>query len=154
MAASVVLSPGFLAVFLYRLSSAVYGKRLLGRIFSKAIWRLNVLLTGCHISAKCRIGPGLSLPHPVGIVIGDEVSIGNSVTIFQSVTIGTSKPGKLDYPAVGDGVVIYCGTVVVGDIEIGSRALIGANSFVNTNVASDSVAVGCPAKVVCKRSAE
>jgi serine O-acetyltransferase len=103
-------------------------------------WR-NLLLTLNSIDV-CRgfqIGKGLNLPHPLGIVIGCNCSIGKNCTIYQNVTIG-SKQNK--YPVLKDNVTIYPNSILVGDIKVGSNAVIGALSFVNKNVAENEVFFG------------
>jgi serine O-acetyltransferase len=109
----------------------------------------------CYLSPQAAIGKGLVLPHPTGVVIGDGVTIGNDVTIYQGVTIGASRMGEGAlglYPIIGDGVIIYAGAKIVGNIKIGARSIIGANAVVFENIPEDSVAVGVPARVVIKKS--
>lgn len=143
------MCPAFLTIFLYRLSNysrLKWGK--LGKFISLIFWRLNILMTGCHISPLARIGYGLKLPHPVGIVIGEGVEIGNYVTIYQSVTLGRLDTRYGDYPTISDYAVLSSGSVIVGKVLVGERSLIGANSFVNKNIPESSVAVGSPAKII------
>ena len=105
---------------------------------------------GCYVHLKARIGPGLKLPHPIGIVIGEGVTIGARCTIYQHVTLGGRRLGDWregNYPRVGDDVVLFCGAAVLGALEIGDRSTIGANSVVLDSIPADSVAVGAPARV-------
>lgn len=105
---------------------------------------------GCYISLRSRIGPGLKLPHPVGIVIGQGVIIGKRCTIYQHVTLGGRRIGDWRagaYPVVGDDVTIFAGAAIVGAVSIGDRATIGANAAVLDNIPSEAVAVGVPAQI-------
>lgn len=43
---------------------------------------------GIHIGANCKVGKNLILPHPQGIVIGDNTIIGDNCIIYQQVTLG------------------------------------------------------------------
>lgn len=85
-------------------------------------------------------------PHPVGIVIGDQVRIGRNVRIYQNVTIGLleNKVGVTEeqYPRVEDGVYIYAGAAVLGGITIGARSVVGANALITRDVPPDSIAYG------------
>ncbi|WP_372857833.1 serine O-acetyltransferase [Sphingomonas sp.] len=92
-----------------------------------------------------QIGPGLGLPHPTAIVIGEGVRIGRNVTVYQNVTLGTRDAQSRLYPTVGDEVIIYPGSVVVGNAAIGQRARIGANSFVARDVPAATTVMGSPA---------
>lgn len=107
----------------------------------------------CYLSEKAQIGRGLNLPHPTGIVIGEDVVIGDNVTIFQQVTIGSHGKAQLGraYPVIEDHVTIYAGAKLIGNITIGRHAVIGANAVVNKDVPPYAVAVGVPAKIMNKR---
>lgn len=139
--------PSFKAIYLYRLYSSLYGKSAFKNFISKLLWLHAVRVTGCYISPKAQIGGGLFLPHPTGIVIGDGVIIGSNVTIYQNVTIGLN--GKSDiYPTISDSVIIYAGACVLGNIEIKSNVIVGANAVVLKTIPENSKAVGVPAKVI------
>src|SRR3712207_5462568 len=73
-------------------------------------------------------------------------------TIYQCVTLGGTNPttgiGGKRHPTLRDGVVIGSGAQVLGPVEIGAGAKVGANSVVTRDVASNSTVVGIPAKPV------
>ena len=52
---------------------------------------------------------------------------------------------------IGNDVWIGANTVIKQGVKIGDGSVIGANSFVNTDVPPFSVAVGSPAKIIRKR---
>ena len=85
-------------------------------------------------------------------VIGETAEIGNDVTIYQNVTLGGTNPstgvGGKRHPTLKDGVVIGSGAQVLGPIEVGEGAKVGANSVVTKDVAPQSTVVGIPAKPV------
>lgn len=87
----------------------------------------------------------LYLPHPYNIAFGAGAQIGKGCTIYQEVTIGQNK-GK--YPIIGDNVIIYPGAKVIGDIKVGSNAIIGANAVVTADVPDNAIVAGIPAKVL------
>lgn len=108
---------------------------------------------GIYISEKSVIDSTVHFPHPVGIVIGEGVHIGKNVKIFQNVTLGGARVGDQKngkYPKIGDGVVIFAGAVIVGDIQIGDNAIIGANSVVLKDVPPGKTCVGVPGRVIEK----
>lgn len=143
---ALIVCPGFTAVTLFRCSSWFARRGIFGKAVSKIFWLLNIFFYSCHISPLARIGSGLKLPHPVGIVIGEGAQVGSNVTIYQNVTIGQSGP-RMNYPSIENGVIIYAGAVLVGDISIGSDSVIGANSFVNSSCENESLMVGIPARM-------
>ena len=97
-------------------------------------------ITGADIPLTCRIGGGLLIPHPNGIVIHPQAQIGVNCLIFQQVTIGTRDGPGL--PHIGDHVDIGAGAKILGPVEIGVRARIGANAVIIKDVESGAVAVG------------
>ena len=64
------------------------------------------VVTGAEIPINGKIGGGLLIPHPNGIVIHPLVSIGPNCLIFQQVTLGATKDGT---PTLGGHVDIGCG---------------------------------------------
>lgn len=104
------------------------------------------IITGSDIHPDARIGKGLRLPHPNGVIIHQDAKIGDDCLIMQQVTIGQlSEDGA---PVVGSGVYMGAGAKVLGKISIGDRAKIGANSVVLVDVPSDKTVVGIPARIV------
>jgi serine O-acetyltransferase len=104
------------------------------------------IVTGADIPLSCRIGGGLLLPHPNGIVIHPDAQIGPNCLLFQQVTIGCgSGPGV---PHIGTHVDIGAGAKLLGAIIVGNHAKIGANAVVLCDVPAHSTAVGIPAKIV------
>ena len=66
-------------------------------------------------------------PHPVGIVISKFATVGKNCTIYQNVTIGKGKfseKNNTDVPVIGDNVVIYANSVIIGGVKIGNNAVI------------------------------
>ena len=127
------------------------GPRFLARSFRSALERKF----GCYISPSATIGPGLKLPHPVGIVIGDGVVIGAHARIYQHATLGGRVVGDMHrnaYPTIGDNVTIFAGACVLGAVKIGDRCTIGANAVLLQDAPSDSVAVGAPARIAAAKT--
>lgn len=102
-----------------------------------------------HPAAK--IGCGIMLDHATGIVIGETAIVENDVSILQSVTLGgTGKSCGDRHPKIRQGVMIGAGAKVLGNIEVGRGAKIGAGSVVLQSVAEHTTVAGVPAKVVGK----
>lgn len=96
----------------------------------------------CHIPRRYRHRRD-AFPHPIGIVIGDGVTLGQDVRIYQHVTLGLRQPGQgtndRQYPVIGDRVLIYAGAVIAGGVRVGDDAIIGANVVVTHDVPAGSV---------------
>lgn len=96
----------------------------------------------CFISPHAEIDKGLICPHPTGIVIGEKVKIGKNAVIYQNVTLGRKNRDIDEYPTIGDNVVIYANSTIVGDIKIGNNVIIGCNSVVLRDVKDGEVVSG------------
>jgi len=140
---SLLFKAGFQAVLLHRVSHRVH--RAGWTWLAWFIARINLAVTGADIEFSARIGPGLLIAHPAAIVIGRGTVIGADATIYQGVTCGirSAAPGRRpEYPRIGDGVVLYAGSTLVGGIRIGDRAVVGAHALVTCDMPDGSVAEG------------
>lgn len=102
-------------------------------------------ITGADIPINSKIGGGLIMPHPNGIVIHPAAVIGQNCLIFQQVTIGTV--GESAEPVIEGHVDIGAGAKILGGIRVGAHAKIGANAVVLIDVPVGKTAVGIPAKI-------
>ena len=103
------------------------------------------VVTGADIPLDCKIGGGLLLPHPNGVVIHPAARIGVNCLIFQQVTIGATEKG---IPELGGHVDVGAGAKVIGPVHIGNHVKIGANSVVTIDVPDHATVVGIPARIV------
>ncbi len=135
--------PGVQAALAHRLAHSLYRTGRRGP--PVAIAYLNRLVTGIEIHPGARIGSGFFIDHGSGVVIGETAEIGHNVTIYQGVTLGGTgfQTGKR-HPTVGDNVTIGSGAKLLGPIEVGHGAKIGANTVVVEDVPPRSTVVGNP----------
>lgn len=100
-----------------------------------------------HPGAK--IGKGIMVDHATGVVMGETVVMEDNVSLLHGVTLGGSGCAKgLRHPIIRRGVLIGVGAKILGHIEIGEGAKIGAGSLVLEPVAPHTTVAGVPAKVV------
>lgn len=107
----------------------------------------QVLSVDIHPAA--RIGRGILMDHATGIVIGETAVVGDNVSLLHEVTLGgTGKESGDRHPKVRGGVLIGAGAKLLGNIEIGEGAKIGAGSVVLEDVPAHHTVVGVPARIV------
>ena len=104
---------------------------------------------GIDIHPGAKIGKGLMFDHGTGIVIGETAVLGDDISILHGVTLGGSgKESGIRHPHIGDGVMIGANAAVLGPIQVGHCAKIGAGSVVVADVAPYTTVVGVPAAAV------
>src|SRR5215217_837528 len=145
----VLLYPGVIAVGFHRVGHWLWGGQLY--FLARLVNHIARFLTAIDIQPGARIGRNFFIDHGF-TVIGETAEIGDDVTIYQSVTLGGTNPstgvGGKRHPTLRDGVVIGSGAQVLGPIEVGQGARVGANAVVTKDVAPRSTVVGIPARPV------
>ena len=105
------------------------------------------MVTGADIPVTSRLGGGLLLPHPNGIVLHPDAEVGPNCLLFQQVTLGTVE-GRAGAPRLGGHVDVGAGARILGPVRIGDHAVIGANAVVLSDVPAGCTAVGVPARLL------
>jgi serine O-acetyltransferase len=113
------------------------------RATCKAASMLWQSVWGVRLSKQATIGPGFCLIHPRDVVVG-AARIGEDCLVFHEVTIEGGDSG----PRIGDRVDVYVGAKVLGDIQVGSDAKIGANCVVTTDVDAGHSVVTAASRVI------
>lgn len=145
-----MLDQGEWALGLHRLSHRLYQAGY--QRTARCIWKLVRIVTTIDIHPAARLGKGIRIPHPNGIVIAEFACIGNNVIILQQVTIGVLTPAliftEVSCARVGDNVVLGSGCRVLGPVTIGDSAVVGANAVVLKDIPALCTAVGLPARII------
>ncbi len=146
-----VLSPGFLALSVYRMQKGV-SRAKPGWLWFPVKVPLAVLkkivsgATLINLPVSAEIGPGLFLPHAGPIQVFPGTRIGADCTIHHGCTRGAgARPGA---PSLGDHVSMGCHSCVLGPTSVGDRAKIGAGAVVVRDIPAGAPAVGVPSRVV------
>ena len=138
---------GFHALQGYRVANWLWrqGRRSLALYLQNQI----SVVFGVDVHPAARIGKGIMFDHATGIVVGETAVIEDDVSILQSVTLGgTGKESGDRHPKIREGVMIRAGAKVLGNIEVGMGAKIGAGSVVINPVPPHTTVAGVPAKIV------
>jgi len=133
------------------MAHALWRARL--RLLARFVSHLGRFLTGIEIHPGATIGRRVFIDHGAGVVIGETSEIGDDVVLYQGVVLGgTSMEKKKRHPTIGHNVVIGAGAILLGGIEVGEGAKVGAGSVVVHPVPIGTTVVGIPARPVEKRT--
>lgn len=139
--------PGVKALAAHRISHFLWnhGFKLLARMHSQ-FWRF---WTQIEIHPGAQIASGVFIDHGSGLVIGETAIVEKGVMLYHGVTLGgTGKDTGKRHPTVRKGALVSAHAQVIGPIEIGENAKVGAAAVVVADVPSDVTVVGVPAKIV------
>lgn len=150
--------PGFRAVAICRFGQWRMGikQRWLRAPFSilyRILYRRARNVYGIEIPFTVELGRRVIVEHQGNIVIHGGAKIGDDCIIRQGVSLGNRYlDAPLDAPCLGDRVNVGAGAKLLGSVNIGDGASIGANSVVVHDVAANTTVVGIPAKPLSKKS--
>ncbi|MCK1221129.1 serine O-acetyltransferase [Streptococcus uberis] len=139
--------PGIKALAAHRLSHFLWEHnfKLLARMNSQ-FWRF---LTNIEIHPGAKIAAGVVIDHGAGLVIGETAEVEEGVMLYHGVTLGgTGKDKGKRHPTIRKGALISAHSQIIGPIEVGENAKVGAAAVVLSDVPADVTVVGVPAKVV------
>lgn len=128
------------------------------------IWQFVVVLKDARIGSNCNICANSFIENEViigdnvtvksGVYIWDGISIEDNVQVGPNVTFTNDKYPRakqqfdLKRTIIRKNASIGAGAVILGGIEIGESAMIGAGSVVTKNIPPYTLWLGNPAKKV------
>ena len=137
--------PGLHALFFHRIAHVLWNYKLY--LIARFVSHISRFLTAIEIHPAAKIGKRFFIDHGVGVVIGETAEVGDDVFIYHQVTLGATTSKKIKrHPTIGNGVIIGAGAKLLGPINVGKDAKIGANSVVINDVPPGATMVGIPAK--------
>jgi serine O-acetyltransferase len=136
------------AMFLYYLANTVWresaDRQLAGRLYV-----LNKALHSLDAYYEVALPDIFMLVHPLGTILG-RATYADYLVVYQGCTVG-STPRAHAFPVIGERVVVFGNTMILGQCDIGHDSVIAAGSLlINTDVPADSLAVGRHPKVTIR----
>ena len=107
-------------VFLYYLANTIHRNNDDRRVATKLFY-LNKALNGFSCFYDTELPDVWFVGHSVGIVLS-RASYGERLVLYQNSTVGKNH-GK--GPTLGNGVVLYPNSAIIGDCTVGSETIVG-----------------------------
>jgi UDP-2-acetamido-3-amino-2,3-dideoxy-glucuronate N-acetyltransferase len=110
---------------------------------------------GAHIGARCKISSHTFICE--GVTLEDEVFIGHGVMFINDRYPRAARPDgmpqteddwTLQTTIVRRGASIGSNATILGGVQIGERAIVGAGAVVTKNVPADAIVAGNPARII------
>lgn len=144
-------NPAFVSLVVYRYGRWAIGRRnRTARYLAQKLYGAMNLVTAnlfkIWLPPQVTLGDAFHIIHAEGsLSIHPEAVIGDRLGVMHNVTVGTNMGAGV--PRIGDDVFIGVNSTILGGIVIGDRVRIAANTAVTTDVPSDSIVVGSPARI-------
>lgn len=142
---------GFHSLVCYRVSHYLWNQ---GRKeFALYLQSLVAETFNVDIHPAALLSGGILLDHATGFVAGETAVVEQNVSILHEVTLGGTGKDRGDrHPKVRSGVLLGAGAKILGNVEIGTGAKVGAGSVVLKDVPKHTSVAGVPAVVIGKTS--
>ena len=137
--------PGMFAIFIYRIAHELYARKV--AMIPRMMSEYAHSQTGIDINPGATIGEYFFIDHGTGVVVGETTIIGDNVKLYQGATLGAlspagmpTNPGVRRHPKVGNNVVLYANSTLLGGAtEIGDNVIVGGNAFLTSSVEPDTI---------------
>ena len=116
------------------------------KLYKKFIYYFCKHYFYCDIHPTDTLSSNVKFAHNgLGVVINENAIIEENVLIQHHVTIGTDGKGV---PIIRRGGQIGAYAIILGNIEIGENAIIGAGSVCTKSIPANTTVVGNPAHII------
>lgn len=138
------------SVFLYYLSNTL-AKMSIQDVAAK-VYYLNKIMNGVDWFYEIDLPEHFWAEHPVGGVLG-KATYGDFLFVYQGTTVGGNrKRGIQYYPVLGDHVLMYANSTILGNTHVGNNVIISANTYIkDTNIPECSIVFGQSPDLMIKR---
>ena len=142
-------------IFLYRLFHEIYKTE--GRTPKEAdyCYYLNKIMHANDWFYAIDLPIHFLAEHPLGSVLG-RANYGDYLFVYQGTTIGGNRSkNKLYYPVLGNNIILFANSSILGNCLIGNNVVVAANtSIVNENIPDNCIVFGKSPNLIIKRKTE
>jgi serine O-acetyltransferase len=131
-----VLHSSQYCIFLYYLANTIWRKEQ-ARDVCTQLFGLNKALNAIDCYFEIELPEVFFIGHSVGIVLA-KATYGNHLVLYQNSTVGKNH-GRA--PVLGDGVILYPNSAVIGGCHVADRSVISQGvSVIDRNTEADRIA--------------
>lgn len=147
------------SMFVYFLMNEIYNDTssvceedktaVLDKLFS-----VNTALAGVDIFYEQKLPDIFLMAHTAGIVMTPYAKIGNYFLFMQGCNVGYSSANG-HAPVIGEGVIMYGNSKIIGNCHIGDHVMFGANTYIkDMDIPSNSLVFGQYPNIIIKENRE
>ncbi len=126
-------------IFLYCLANTLGDMKRLDE--ANVIYYLNKVMHSVDWFYEIELPVHFMTEHPLGSVLG-RAGYGDYLMVYQGVTVGGNrKEEKIVYPKLGNNIVLYANSTVLGDTIIGNNVIVSAGTMLMNEVIPDNCIV-------------
>lgn len=135
------------AMFLYFLANTIWRNKGDERVCTKLFY-LNKALNGIDCFYKIKMPDIWFIGHSVGIVFADA-GYSNYLVVYQNATVGKNHGIA---PKIGEGVVLFPNSAIVGDCAIGPRTFLAqGQSIIDQDTPGDCTVFSDAGKLIFRK---
>lgn len=138
------------ACFLYILSNELYKADLIDE--ADSVYYLNKIMNCVEWYYAIELPKVWYAEHPIGSVLG-KATYGERFFLYQGCTVGGNRDskGRLAYPSIGENVIMYSNSSIIGNCRIGNNVIIASHSYIiNQDVPDNCIVFGNSPNIVIK----
>lgn len=141
------------SIFLYYLSNTLWKMEFQNE--ASIIYYLNKVMHSVDWYYEIELPIHFMAEHPLGSVLG-RAQYGDCFMIYQGVTVGGNRKGAIiEYPKLGDNVLLYTNSTILGDTVIGNNVVVSAGTILlNERVPDNCIVFGRTPNIEIKEKTE
>jgi serine O-acetyltransferase len=135
-------------IFVYYLSNTIWRNRQ-DRTLCTKLFCLNKALNGFDCFYDNALPDKFFIGHSVGIVLA-RTTFSNYLVLYQGCTVGKNHGAA---PVLGEGVVLYPNSAIIGNCNIGPGTIVGqGSSIIDADTPGDCYAFSNGGELVFKKA--
>lgn len=142
---------GQYATILYLVANELFRK--IGRNdTSEKLYYLNKIMHSIDLYYEVQLPDLFHWEHPIGTVLG-RAQYGKNFVVYQNCTVGGSwnKLEEIKYPTLGNDVILYSYSSVIGECRIGNNVILASHTYIlNQDIPDNSIVFGQGKDIIVK----